>query len=175
MAAEEEKSKDQSEAVTNLRLMISQKEAELRRTLKNVEELKADNQRVQAMLDEERKKQEKPLDENVRLRKGMADALEKIEVYKRNWQTAQENLEQAEREKREKEQRVVGYGFEKITPEFLRIFFQIIFGCFENVQFLLKKKFSIFQFFFQIFSVSKFFLKSWKFKDISLDAAGIQF
>ncbi|CAL2031976.1 unnamed protein product [Caenorhabditis brenneri] len=80
------------------RLKLSQKESELRSAKKTIDEVKADNRKVQEMLDEIRAQKEKIVEENVRLRKGMADALAKIEEYKRSWENSQEKCERLEKE-----------------------------------------------------------------------------
>uniref|UniRef100_A0A1I7UKP4 Phorbol-ester/DAG-type domain-containing protein n=1 Tax=Caenorhabditis tropicalis TaxID=1561998 RepID=A0A1I7UKP4_9PELO len=106
VAARHQKSKSSSEDVEPLRLQLSQKESQLRSAKKTIDEIRADNRKVQEMLDECRRHQEKILEENVRLRKGMADALAKIEEYKRNWQNSEEKAEKMEEERRGMEKRI---------------------------------------------------------------------
>lgn len=100
-----EKTKGKEDA-DHLRLTLSQRDSELRSAKKTIQEVKADNQKVQLMLVEVRQHQEKILEENVRLRKGMADALAKIEEYKRSWQNSQETCERLERESATKEDKL---------------------------------------------------------------------
>ncbi|CAI2349748.1 unnamed protein product [Caenorhabditis sp. 36 PRJEB53466] len=108
MAADKEKERrqDQSAEVSQLRLKLSKKENELKSALKKLEEVMADNRKIEEMLKKERAENHKTIEENVRARQGMADAVVKLEEYKRNWHNVQETCERLERENGEKESRM---------------------------------------------------------------------
>uniref|UniRef100_A0A8R1DGC1 Phorbol-ester/DAG-type domain-containing protein n=1 Tax=Caenorhabditis japonica TaxID=281687 RepID=A0A8R1DGC1_CAEJA len=81
-----------------IRLKLSHTESQLRSATKTIEELRVDAAGIQKALEEMHAKQENILEENVRLRKGMSDALAKIEEYKRLWENEKEQRERIEQE-----------------------------------------------------------------------------
>lgn len=105
LAAQSKEKRDEEDS-EHLRLALSKKESELRSAKKTIEEVKADNRKVQQMLEDVRRQQDEILNENVRLRQGLADALKKIEEYKQNWQNSQEKCERLERENADFEAKV---------------------------------------------------------------------
>ncbi|CAD6194067.1 unnamed protein product [Caenorhabditis auriculariae] len=73
-----------------LRLEVSQKESELRSSRKRIEEIKADNCKLQEQLTDVRQRESTVAEENAQLRKGLSAAVAKIEEYKRETEDARD-------------------------------------------------------------------------------------
>uniref|UniRef100_A0A8R1DLV9 Uncharacterized protein n=1 Tax=Caenorhabditis japonica TaxID=281687 RepID=A0A8R1DLV9_CAEJA len=89
-----------------IRLKLSHTESQLRSATKTIEEMRVDAAAIQKALEEMHAKQENILEENVRLRKGMSDALAKIEEYKRLWENEKEQRERIEQEAKQAYERL---------------------------------------------------------------------
>ncbi|CAB3401334.1 unnamed protein product [Caenorhabditis bovis] len=104
--AEKENEQDNHPMLDALKLKLSQKESELRTSKKRVDELNADNQKLSEQLADLRKQQSQIIDENVKLRGGLSEALNKIENYKRDSESAREMTQRLAEELGDKDQKL---------------------------------------------------------------------